>query len=806
VRLRVAVRGVVQGVGFRPYIYSLAVRQGLSGFVQNTSGSVDIEVEGAPEAASRFVELIREEAPPLAIIDQIYCDPIPTCGGASAAFSIRSSIEGERQWQAVPADSATCDACLGELLSPEDRRYRYPFINCTNCGPRFTIIKALPYDRPATTMAAFKMCQDCQQEYEDPGNRRFHAQPNACPACGPSLAFWRAGEGKSASPAPIATDTGPALAQALFCLRGSEILAIKGLGGFHLACAARDQECVLRLRQRKGRYAKPLAVMMRDLNMVRRFCQVSAEEEALLVSAQRPIVLLRHSAHEALPDAVSPGTHLLGVMLPYTPLHHLLLGDFDAPLVMTSGNLSEEPIVIDNLEALRRLDAIADAFLVHNREIESRYDDSVVSNLWQVQTRIRRSRGFAPLPIRLPFRARLPVLACGAHLKNTFCLIKDDRAFVSQHIGDLENLETLEHFEQSLGRLTSLLQISPELVAHDLHPDYLSTELARKLARTGRLNCLGVQHHHAHIVSCMVEHHLDGPVIGVAFDGTGYGLDGSLWGGEFLVSRLDGFQRAAHFQAVPMPGGSQAIKQPWRMALGYILSRSGDMVEPFSGFLDTVSNEQGARALALIKQQISSGLNCPLTSSCGRLFDAVSAILEICPAAQYEGQAAVELEAAAYGRSGKIDGDRSGLDGHEPENEQIPTGIAPYALGYPFQIQAIADRYLIEPFDLLRLACEELRSGLSKAEIAYRFHQTVARIILRTCEILRADTGIADVCLSGGVFQNHLLLSLALKLLRVAGFRVFYPRELPPNDGGLSLGQAVVALAQCGALEPLPPE
>lgn len=773
-RIRIAVTGVVQGVGFRPFVYNLALQHKLSGWVRNNNGVVQIEIQGASAAVDAFIKQLKFQPPSLAQIAQIVTESIHLIPGPERSFEILESTASLAiQQKFVPADSATCHECLSELFDSSNRRYRYPFINCTNCGPRFTIISSLPYDRPGTAMAPFKMCVSCQQEYDDPENRRFHAQPNACATCGPSLTFISATNGTSRHDS--------ALHSAIEQLRNGQIVAIKGLGGFHLVCDATNAAAVNELRQRKLRAKKPFALMMPNLDMVRKYCHCSAQEEDELVSNSRPIVLLKTLCRSNLPDAVAPGLDCLGVMLPYTPLHHLLTTEFNGPLIATSGNLSEEPIAIDNAEARHRLAKIADSFLLHDRGIQSRYDDSVVTFVAENRIVLRRARGIAPLAIKLPFTANTQALACGAHLKNTFCLVQNDQAYVSQHIGNLENIETLEHFEGTLDTYRKLFGVTPDLIVHDCHPDYLSTVFAHELAAKETLARFEVQHHHAHIVSCMIEHGLTQPVIGVAFDGSGYGLDDTLWGGEFLLATLTGSQRLAHFKPVRLPGGSLGVREPWRMALSYIYDSSSQYVGASLGhFADTVAAHHGHSAFELVKKQICNGLNSPLTSSCGRLFDAMSALLGICHKAEYEGEAAIKLECVA---------NKAAYDYYSA----CPTL-------YPFELAGDQPPFVVDTKPILEAAYDEYLEGVRSECIAARFHHTIAQLILDICRRLRTITGIQIVCLSGGVFQNAVLLKLSHQLLTADGFDVFFPRQLPANDGGLSLGQAIIALANAGAI------
>ncbi|MBM4446364.1 MAG: carbamoyltransferase HypF [Chloroflexi bacterium] len=754
---RISTRGVVQGVGFRPFVYQLAAKYNLKGWVCNTSEDVKIEVQGESKDLKRFLFDLQDKAPPLARIESITVTYHPPTDYTN--FEIRSSIAEADKYQLVSPDIATCLACLEEIFNPEDRRYHYPFTNCTNCGPRFTIIEDIPYDRPKTTMRSFQMCTDCQIEYKNPLDRRFHAQPNACPKCGPELELLDV-KGNH-------VETSDVIVIASRLLKEGKILAIKGLGGFLLACDATSEKAVELLRQRKRRPFKPLAIMVADIEEAKRHCYVSEIEEKLLTSAQSPIVLMGWKPESTVCEAVTPNLKYLGVMLPYTPLHHLLLRDIGLPLVMTSGNISEEPIAKDNDEAVRRLLGIADCFLVHNRDIHARYDDSVtVIERGELQL-TRRARSYAPYPIHLPFTAK-QVLGCGAEEKNTFCLTKDNYAFISQHIGDMENLETMEHFENTLALYKKLFRIEPEIVAYDLHPEYLSTKYALELgSQFSHLKLVPVQHHHAHIVSCMVDNGVESPVIGVALDGTGYGSDGRIWGGEFLAADYKGFQRMGHLEYLPLPGGAAAIRRPYRTAIGYLLKLLGeDSISPKLGFLKQVD----AVEIELIKRQIQTGLNSPLSSSMGRLFDAVSALLGIRGEIDYEGQAAVELEMAAYDA-----GDEVGSD------------------SYPYSIVEHDGTNIIQLKELLSAIVKDLYQDVSKATISARFHNTAAQMICKMCQLIAKKTGINRVALSGGVFQNRLLLRKVVPLLESVDFSVLTHKQVPCNDGGISLGQAVIA-------------
>ncbi len=750
---KISVRGVVQGVGFRPFVYRLAQDYSLKGWVRNTSGNVQIEVEGGGESLEKFLTDLKAKVPPMARLDKVEVVFHPAKGYTD--FKIYPSLSQKGKYQLVSPDIATCEDCKQEVFSPADRRFRYPFTNCTNCGPRFTIIEDIPYDRSLTTMRKFKMCPECQREYDDPLDRRFHAQPNACPKCGPGLEMVD-GDGS-----PV--DCRDVIKEASALLRAGKVLALRGLGGFQLACDATSEEAVNLLRTRKKRWAKPLAVMVAGLADVEEHCLVSGAERELLQSPQCPIVLLKwkHSSSDISP-AVAPNLKYLGLMLPYTPLHHLLLREVGLPLVMTSGNISEEPIAKDNDEALRRLRGIADYFLFHNRDIYARYDDSVYL-VEDVPRVIRRARGYAPYPIPLPFKSK-QILACGAEEKNTFCLTKDDHAFLSQHIGDMENEETLEHFENTIELYKKLFRIEPGIIAYDMHPEYLSTKYALRLGQELGLNMVPVQHHHAHIVSCLVENRVKGPVIGVAFDGTGYGADGTIWGGEFLLADWRSFQRVGHLEYVPLPGGAVAIKKPYRIALSYLYILLGEAF-CLEG-LPLSKLNQGK--VAIVKQQLKRGINSPLASSAGRLFDAISALAGVRGEIDYEAQAAIELEMLAS--------DKSGEEG-----------------AYPFSIVEEQGAKVVKLRELVSSVVQDIRDQIPVPVISAKFHCTMAQIIVEMCKVIALKSGINEVALSGGVFQNRLLLRLAISALHKEGFTVLTHCLVPCNDGGVSLGQAVVA-------------
>jgi hydrogenase maturation protein HypF len=753
-RIHVSVIGVVQGVGFRPFVYRLATSLGLSGWVRNTSEGVELEVEGTVQSIDAFVVSLRTDAPPLARVHDIDLSDLPP-GGASG-FVILESAGDPEKGQLVSPDVATCDACVAEILDASDRRHRYPFTNCTNCGPRFTIITDMPYDRPFTTMRSFTMCPQCRAEYEDPANRRFHAQPNACPFCGPRLSLL------DAAGMPVQT-TDP-LAGAVRAIRTGSTVAVKGLGGFLLACDATSDTPVRRLRERKGRPDKPFAVMVRDLDEARLHCFTNQKEEELLASAAAPIVLMRRREGSAICEEVAPRLLFLGLMLPYTPLHHLLLRDCARPLVMTSGNLSEEPIVADNDEAVERLHGIADLFLVHDRTIHSRYDDSVAMVVDGAPQLLRRARGYAPYPIPLP-RDFPMVLAVGPQTKNTFCLTKGRHAFVSQHIGDLDSVETLDHFKSTVALYEHLFRVDPKVVAHDLHPDYLSTRFARELERAG-LRAVPVQHHHAHIAACMVENDVEAPVIGVAFDGAGLGPDGTVWGGEFLLCQPGSFRRAGHLARLPLAGGDAATLRPGRTATGYLLHLFGPQALQR---VHALATGVPAAERVVIAHQVATGLNTPATSSMGRLFDAVAAIAGIRQDISYEGQAAVELEMQAH-----------------------LAGDATPDWRYRFAMHRETDGYVVDPAPVLAAILDDV-SRQPLPGVAKAFHDAVATMTLDVCRVLSRETGICTVALSGGVFQNRLLLTACRSLLTDAGFRVLLHTGLPANDGCISLGQAVVA-------------
>ena len=751
VRKSINVTGFVQGVGFRPFVYRLANECNLVGCIANTPAGVSIEVQGPVAAVESFLIRLPQEVPPLAKI--ILLTPRDAEPQADTSFRILASRLDQPPGALISPDAAVCEDCLRELMNPRDRRFRYPFINCTNCGPRFTIIRDIPYDRGRTSMASFRMCAACQAEYDDPANRRFHAQPNACWDCGPQVRLLSA-EGEWLDVVE------PVREAARLIERGSAV-AIKGLGGFHLACDAKSEVAVDRLRSRKRRVEKPFAVMVRGIEDAERLCIVEPAARRELLSVQRPIVLLPMRMEGNVATGVAPRNRFLGVFLPYTPLHHLLLssGKFDA-LVMTSGNLSEEPIAIQNEEAVQRLHGIADAFLAHDREILRRCDDSVVRIEMGLPQKLRRSRGFVPVPVAIEQESQ-PILAVGGELKNTVCVIRGREAFLSQHVGDLENLESYGFFQEAVEHLQRILEVEPKIIAYDLHPDYFSNRWALEKQD---VKLIGVQHHHAHVAACMAENHLDGRVIGIALDGTGYGTDGAVWGGEILLADYLNFERAAHLQYFPLPGGTAAIHEPWRIALGLLCRDFGNQL-PLTESLLSADIEPRKRSLVL--QMIERSVNTPMTSSCGRLFDAVAALIGIRSTVNYEAQAAIELEMAA----------RDSTD----------------QASYAFDLLQKESGWEIGTRSLFESILEDMRNQVRASDMSRRFHNGLAAIFAEAAETIRGSSALNRVCLSGGCFQNALLFEALHGLLRQKGFEVYYHSEVPTGDGGISLGQAIVA-------------
>ncbi|MCS7263403.1 MAG: carbamoyltransferase HypF [Armatimonadetes bacterium] len=778
-RWQIKVTGIVQGVGFRPFVWRLAHLLGLTGLVFNNPQGVVIEAEGEISALEAFIRSLKADAPPLAVVESISWQEIPLNGDTE--FKIVESQQDAERVVLISPDVATCNDCLRELFDPKDRRYRYPFLNCTNCGPRFTIIVDVPYDRERTTMAVFLMCPDCEREYHDPSDRRFHAQPTACPRCGPQVRLIvrnEKGEWQEVCQGDEAIKE-----TALRLLKG-QIIAIKGLGGYHLACDATNENAVKRLRQSKHREFKPFALMAPDLETVRQLVFLSPEEEALLTSWRRPIVLMRRRPNANVAESVAPRHRDLGIMLPYTPMHHLLMAEVKQTLVMTSGNLSDEPIAYKDDDAFQRLNKMVDAFLVHNREIHIRCDDSVTRVVKGQELLIRRSRGYAPQPVLLPFETPAPLLAVGAMLKNTFALCRNRYAFISHHIGDLDNYAAFKAFVEGIEHFKRLFAIEPQVVAYDLHPDYSSTRYALDYADEHDLPAIGVQHHHAHIAAVMAEYGLEGPVIGVAYDGTGYGTDGTIWGGEILLATYESFERAAHLEYVPMPGGEKAVREAWRMTASWLRQTFGDDGEQLSfGIDERVGRERWKQIWNLLR----SDLPQPQTSSIGRLFDAVASLLGVCDFGAYEGQPAIWLEMAAAQWASKF-GDW-GMGTGDWLKESF--GQPPFAFG-------ITDTkpIIMKATPVISGIVEALKQKLPVEQIAAQFHAAVAEATLRACIKIRKRTGTNKVVLSGGVMQNVLLLNLLVDLMQDEGFEIFIPTKLPPNDGGICFGQAAIAAKQ----------
>ncbi|CUU09801.1 hydrogenase maturation protein HypF [Candidatus Kryptobacter tengchongensis] len=751
---KIYIEGIVQGVGFRPFIFKLANEFNLKGYIYNDTNGVYIEVEGEENAIDEFIKAIPVKAPPLSLIEKIISEPTDVKGYSE--FFIEKSKSGEEKFVLISPDVSTCNDCLNELFDPNDRRFRYPFINCTNCGPRFTIIIDVPYDRPKTTMSVFKMCDECEREYHDPSNRRFHAQPNACPVCGPRIKLLDRNLNE--------INCDDAIRETAKLLKDGFIVAIKGLGGYHLACNALDNGVVAELRKRKMRIEKPFAIMIPDVKWLDEICVYNETELKLLTSIQRPIVLMRKRKDCPIAYEVAPRNSYLGVMLPYTPLHYLILREVDIPLVMTSGNLTEEPIAYKDDDAFERLKNIADFFLIHNREIHIRCDDSVATVITGKPVMIRRSRGYVPYPVKIPFEAKEHILAVGGHLKNTFCFLKGNYAFLSHHIGDLENWATLKSLIEGVEHFKKLFDLNPKVLAYDMHPEYLSTKYALELDIPIKIP---VQHHHAHIVSCMTENNLSEPVIGVAFDGTGFGIDGKIWGGEFFITELSKFERVAHFEYIPLPGGEISIKEPWRMAVSYLYHTFGnDLLNIEIPFIKDLTTEK-INKVKILLQIIDRKINSPFTSAVGRLFDAVSALCYVRLTVNYEAQAAMEFQMLA------------------DENEK---GF------YDFEVIADSKPWKISFKPGLIQIVNDILNKVPISKISGKFHNTIANIICEISNRIRMETGLDKVVLSGGVFQNALLVEKAVLKLYELGFKVYTHSKVPPNDGGLSLGQAVIAL------------
>jgi hydrogenase maturation protein HypF len=752
---KIFVRGIVQGVGFRPKVFTYAKESQVNGWVKNTSAGVEIMVEGTPARVEKFISKLRVSPPPLAKVDSFVVSetlPIPY-----KDFTILESQSDPLEFIPISPDIAICPECKKEMFNPKDRRYRYPFINCTNCGPRFSIIRDIPYDRPLTSMAGFDMCPECKAEYTNPENRRFHAQPIACPTCGPQL--WYEYDGK------VQSRKEDALQMARKEIKTGRIVAVKGLGGYLLACDGTNPKTVYELRKRKNRVQKPFALMAWDVEVIKKYCQVSKAEEALLSSPQSPIVLLVKKPGIKLPDAIAPGQTSLGFMLPYTPLHLLLMepeSGYPNVLIMTSGNQSEEPIAYQDDEARERLASLADGFLMHNRPIEMRTDDSVSRVVENHPYLIRRARGFAPNPVQLPTQV-LPILAVGGEMKNTFCLSRDNYAFMSHHIGEMDSQETFQSFESGIEHFEKIFRINPHLFACDLHPDYLSSNYARKRSCAENKELIQIQHHHAHLAACLADNgwKSDEQVIGLCFDGTGYGTDGAIWGGEFLVGNYAGFNRVSHFSYLPLPGGDAAIQHPWRIAAAYLQSSGLEWendLPPFKGI--------SLQETQLLEKQLQKKINTPPTSSLGRLFDAVSALVGVCENTSYEGQAAIELEAV--------------LDPNE-------TGA------YEFEIAPSRE---IEIKKLLTQVVRDIHENVPVGKISAHFHNGLNNMISTICESVRKESGIKTVALSGGVWQNRSLLTSTIKALTNEGFQILWHHQVPTNDGGIALGQTMIAHVQ----------
>ena len=767
-RVRARVDGTVQGVGYRPFVYRLAAELGVAGWVLNDERGVLVEAEGPAGAVDAFVARLRSDAPPLADVRGVECQHVAVVG--EPGFQIVASERGgaatgpSSKVAPVTPDSATCEDCLAELADPRDRRYRYPFLNCTNCGPRFTIVRAIPYDRPATTMAGFVMCAVCQAEYEDPLDRRFHAQPNACPACGPQVRLLER------DGTPVDEDPGDdPLRAAVRDLLDGKILAIKGLGGYHLACRADDERAVAELRSRKHREDRPFALLVSDVQAARALVECSEPEAALLCSRARPIVLARRLENAPVAASVAPRAPDLGVMLPYTPLHQLLAADAGVPLVMTSGNVSDEPIAFDDADALQRLALIADRFLVHDRPIATRTDDSVVRVVRERPLLMRRSRGYAPGALDLPVSSPRHLLGVGAEQKNAFCVAKGDRAWPSHHIGDVKNFETLTSLRDGVAHFEALFEVRPEVIAHDLHPDYLSTRYAQE--REG-VELVGVQHHHAHLAATLAEHGESGPAVAAIYDGTGLGGDGTIWGGEILVGGLAGFERAGHLATVPMPGGEGAIREPWRMACAWLTQ----LREPLPAAFEEIPQQRWN----MVARMVIGGVGTMPTSSAGRLFDAVAAMCGVRLEVSYEGQAAIELEAladpgaaepypfATFAPSSKVD-----------EDQLRPDPVV-----------------VMDPRPAIVAVLADLAAGVAVSTISARFHAGLAQATVRGCVLAAEREGVDLAVLSGGVFQNRLLLESTAAALQRAGLRVLVPERLPCNDGQIAFGQVAVAAAR----------
>ena len=747
IRKYIEVLGIVQGVGFRPFIFNLASEFDLTGNVSNSSKGVIIEVEGESGLVNNFINNISIKAPPLSVITDIKSKRIETQN--SSIFEIIHSSRNKSTSTLISPDVAICDDCLKELFDPNDRRFHYPFINCTNCGPRYTIINNIPYDRPYTSMKDFNMCPDCQAEYDDPTNRRFHAQPNACPKCGPQVQLFDSSHNLQNVEDAITTTREKLLE--------GNIVAIKGLGGFHLAVDATNNNVVQKLSKLKGRHEKPFAIMIRNIHDLEKYCFVNDDEIQILKSTISPILLLKRKTNIQIAESVAPGNDYLGIILPYTPLHHALFDELDTPLIMTSANISDEPICIENNEAFERLNGIADYFLIHNRDIYLRSDDSVAIHLANKLRYLRRSRGIVPQPVFVKSTGS-PILAVGSELKNAICLLKGNKAIISQHIGDLENVEAYNFFKLTIGHLQRIFDVKPELIVHDMHPQYFSTQWAKEQSDT---KLISIQHHHAHLAACMAENQLTEPVIGIIMDGTGYGTDGTIWGGEILIGDYNNFDRFAHFEQIPLPGGDAAIKSPWRTAISY-LHRTFNGNIPDIPFINNHDIDP-------IIEMVDKNINSPLTSSCGRLFDAVAAMSGGRQTIRYEAQAAIELMQA--------------FDS---------TNVRPFS--FVIELKNNHREILLQP--IIRSVVRSIQNNESFFKISSRFHTTLIQIFLEIVKDARKETGINDIALSGGVFQNMVLFEHTILALEKANFKVYTHSQVPTNDGGISLGQAMIGRAK----------
>ncbi|CUN50591.1 carbamoyltransferase HypF [Clostridium disporicum] len=740
----ILVQGIVQGVGFRPFVYKLAVDLNLKGWVNNTSLGVIVDIEGEEEQVLSFIEILKNNTPPLAKVLNITIHSKELIGYEN--FEIKFSKEEENISKLISPDISICDDCKEEIFDVKNRRYRYPFTNCTNCGPRFSIIKKLPYDRKTTTMEAFKMCPQCKKEYTNPLDRRFHAQPNACPECGPQLCLV---DNKNQK-----IDTNDSIKEVISLIKKGKILAIKGIGGFHLVCDGRNYEAIKLLRDRKKRPYKPMAVMVKDLEVAKKYCYLSKREEEVILSNKRPIVILKRRMEIQLPDNLAPYNKTLGVMLPYTPLHYLLFDEGIEILVMTSANISGEPMIYKNEEAMERLNNIVDYFLMHNRDIYLPIDDSVTRVSLKDERTIRVARGYSPITVNMKGSGK--ILACGSHLKNTLAISKEDNIFISQYIGDMENAKTYNSFERNLNNFKQIYKIEPEIIAYDLHPDYWSNDLVNNF----KGERVAVQHHHSHIASCIAENNINEKVIGVAYDGTGYGDDGNIWGGEFLICNLQEYKRVGHLNYFSLPGGESAIKEPWKIALSKLYKTYGEEI------YDYLPEELNNKKTKLILTMIKNNINCPLTSSMGRLFDGIAALVGFNRRVTFEGEAAIFLE-----------------------NISDKTKVE----SYKYEINKINEKYIIDTDNIIKGIINDIKSNVGKEVIAIKFHNSIINCTVDMCKKIREESNINCVALSGGVFQNIILFEGIYNGLISEGFEVFTHKKIPCNDSGISFGQLMVA-------------